>query len=137
METTWIELAKYFLTPILGLVGAYFGYLWARKKERDAKRRDLKINYLIEAYRHLEGCSIRKPSEDIDRKMESCIADIQLFGTLKQIKEAQKIGQQLSETNECNPHDLLVELRKDLRKELGLDYSGSIKHLRFESRQRK
>jgi hypothetical protein len=76
-------------------------------------------------------------NEDIWRKIEICIADIQLFGTLKQVELAQKIAQELSETSEGFTHDLLVELRKDLRKELGLDYSEAIKYLRFTSSKKK
>jgi hypothetical protein len=52
-ETWWFELLKALCPIFLGFAGAFFGYLFAIRKDRVAKRQELKIQYLIDAYRRL------------------------------------------------------------------------------------
>ena len=68
--------------------------------ERDQlnKRRDLRVQYLIDAYRRLESASDRTLSEDSVAKMESAMADIQLFGSPTQVSMTKKLVQTFAET---------------------------------------
>ncbi|PZQ90243.1 MAG: hypothetical protein DI548_03005, partial [Flavobacterium johnsoniae] len=72
------------------------------------------------AYRKLEHAANRK-NIDTHEYLEQPIADIQLFGTKKQIKMVQALAQEMVETENANLTGLLEELRQDLRKELNLE----------------
>lgn len=45
------------MTILLAFAGWWIGYWTSLRRDRAAKKRDLRIEYLIEAYRHLEGAS--------------------------------------------------------------------------------
>jgi hypothetical protein len=84
------------------------------------KKRDLIINYLIEAYRKLESCA---NTEEYDKALiESAFADIQLFGSKEQVILAQNFINEFSKSENVSLNALLAELRKDLRAELDLSY---------------
>lgn len=93
-------------------------YLALRKSARD-KKREVTTEYLIKAWRTLESASNRSDNSH-NAKLETAIADIQLLGTQKQIELAQQFADQISRTGVGDPLELLIQLREDLRKELGL-----------------
>lgn len=85
----------------------------------------------MSAWKRLECASNRK-NHFYNADFESAIADIQLLGSHKQIDLAQQIAIELSQEGECNSLELLLELREDLRKELGVaPASRTFKCLRF------
>ena len=73
------------LAALIGALVVAVGWWVAHQSElnrdRIAKRRDLRVKYLIDAYRSLESSSNRRPSLPAASEIESAIADIQLFGT--------------------------------------------------------
>src|SRR5258706_11083029 len=93
------------------------------KKERENKRREIRLNFLIDAYRRLESAGNRPipPESEYARNIESAIADIQLFGSQRQVELAQIVAKTLAEMGETSFDEILNELRNDLRKELELD----------------
>lgn len=84
------------------------------------KRTELKIKYLIEAYRRLENVSHRGNPNMQD--FESAIADIQLFGTRRQAELAQEIAKEFAEKKTVSLDALLADLRGDLRELLHLEH---------------
>ncbi|WP_051197620.1 hypothetical protein [Flavobacterium soli] len=108
------------ITAIVTMAGWYIVHLFATKRDRKNKQKELRINYLIEAWRKLEYASNRKDVNAVEY-VEKPIADIQLFGTKKQIELAIKIANELAETRGTNLIELLTELRQDLRRELNLE----------------
>jgi hypothetical protein len=108
------------ITAVVTICGWYFVHLLAAKRDRRNKQRELRINYLIEAWRKLEYASNRKDVNAVEF-VEKPVADIQLFGTKKQIELTIKIANELAETRGTNLIELLTELRKDLRRELNLE----------------
>jgi tRNA A37 threonylcarbamoyladenosine dehydratase len=78
---------------------------------------------LIESFRRLEGSSNRFYQHDSQyaRDYEAAIADIQLFGTAKQIELAQILITDHLSKGSASCDELLEELRRDLRKELDLE----------------
>jgi len=54
-------------------------------RDRAAKRRELKVQYLIDAYRRLEYVSNRPLTEENTPEFERAIADIQVFGSARQV----------------------------------------------------
>jgi hypothetical protein len=94
-----------------------------KKQERDATKREIRLQYLIDAYRRIERSSNRHYHHDSQyaRDYESAIADIQLFGNAKQIELAQYVAKQFASQGSASCDNLLEELRKDLRAELDLE----------------
>ena len=63
---------------------------------------------------------------------ETAIADIQLFGTKRQIELAQQFAEEIARNKESSTLELLILLREDLRKELRLEkVPRKFKFLRF------
>lgn len=60
-------------------------------KQRDVlnKKKEIRIRYLIDAFRRLESASNKKVA--INKDLESVMADIQLFGSKKTNKVSSKI----------------------------------------------
>lgn len=120
------------LTPlIITIIG--WGILHSLTKRRDLanRKKEIRIKYLIDAWRLLESASNRKNGE-LYKNIEVAISDIQLFGSKKQIELAQKIALNISETGQSDTLDLLIELRADLRKELNLEsVENTFKFIRF------
>jgi hypothetical protein len=104
-------------------------------RDRANKRRELRAQYLIDAYRKLEGTANRGHVEEINEGkaiMESAFADIQLFGSASQVAKAQEFLRQFSANKTVQMNELLADLRQDLRNELDLDsVSKEVLHLRI------
>ncbi|MBI3137593.1 MAG: hypothetical protein HYZ15_03305 [Sphingobacteriales bacterium] len=107
-------------TSVVTMSGWYILHFLARKRDIENKKKELRINYLIEAWRRLERCVNRK-NTDPTHDIENSIADIQLFGTPKQIELAGRVISNLVKDKNANLDELLEELRQDLRKELFLE----------------
>jgi hypothetical protein len=93
------------------------------KKEKENKRREIRLNYLIGAYQKLESASNRPLTAESTcaKNIESAIADIQLFGTRKQCELAQLFSKTYADVRNASVDDLLDNLRDDLRRELDLE----------------
>lgn len=94
-----------------------------KKQERDAKKREIRLQYLVEVYRRIEGSSNRAYSHDPQyaRDWESAIADIQLFGRTNRIELGQGVARDFASKGSASCDAHLEELRKDLRSELDLE----------------
>jgi len=57
--------------------------------------------------------------KEVDEDFQKAVADIQFFGSAKQIQYIQKLVKDLVELQLFNPEPLLSSLRDDLRRELG------------------
>lgn len=131
------------VSPLVGLGTALidalvfiFGWKVSSQNEfrRDiaAKRRDLRVQYLIEAYRRLEYVSNRPLTAETAPDFERAIADIRLFGSPDQVDLAQTFAADFS-TNATAPLDSpLSDLRQRLRNEIEIEeLPAQIKYLRF------
>ncbi|MBI4811690.1 MAG: hypothetical protein HY800_09685 [Ignavibacteriales bacterium] len=78
------------ISAVVIVVGWFIGHRLSSKRDRSNKRRDLRVSYLIEAWRNLENCTNRN---DLDTAsiLEKAIADINLFGSDRQIELAQQL----------------------------------------------
>ena len=128
------EIVKQIVPAIAGLVAALIavaGWFVAHRlnvaRDADGKRRELRIQYLLEAYRRLESNANRPPKstdadrEGANREFESAIADIQLLGTPDQIEALQGFIDDMQKPDGArNINYLLSILRADLRQELDL-----------------
>jgi hypothetical protein len=127
-----VQIAVAIIAAIVIVVGWRVVHRQEMQRDRDSKRRDLRIGYLIDAYRRLEYVSNRPISLEMTPDFEKAIADIQLFGTSKQVELAQTFAVEFAENGVAQLDPLLSELRQDLRAELDLDtVSPRIKYLRM------
>lgn len=102
---------------ILGWLVAHQFNAW---RDRENKRRDQRIQYLVEAFRRLGKANHHPRLHEIADELQSAITDIQLFGTEEQIRKVIAFAKTLTENGAAPMDDLLFSLREDLRKELKL-----------------
>ena len=120
-------------TTLVAIVGWFAAHRFSAARDRTNKRRELRVQYLIDAYRKLEAASNRQESEEIHvESLESAVADLQLFGTQAQVAKTIQFVKKFAATGEAPLSELLFELRRDLRQELRLDPApGEIMHIRI------
>jgi hypothetical protein len=123
------------LTTAFALVGSYVVHRMTVSRDRANKRRELRVQYLIDAYRKLEGVANRSsPVDTSDPRaaiLESSVADIQLFGSASQVGKAKEFAKQFASKQPAKLDELLADLRQDLRKELDLEpVAKDVLHLR-------
>jgi hypothetical protein len=122
------------LTPLAAaVVGGFVVHMLTARRDRANKRREQRSGYLIEAYRRLESSTQRHGPLDAS-KLESAVADIQLFGSPSQVQLVQEFAAEFAAQRGASLDALLRELRRDLRVELNLEsVPDRILHLRIKN----
>ena len=98
-------------------------------------KRKMQTEFLVTAFQHLANSANRPPAPDAEhlKNMESALADIQLFGSKKQVQLVEDFVSEFAQANSASLDPLLNSLRQDLRKELGYEQINSnVKWVRFE-----
>jgi hypothetical protein len=109
------------LTIFITLILTSAGWYVAVRRDRLSKKRDLRTQYLIEAYRRLESAGNRSgPSPELEESLESAVADIQLFGSPEQLALSKQFALEFAASGRSSLDALLESLRTDLRRELEL-----------------
>jgi hypothetical protein len=114
---------------------AIVGWWVVNVQQRRAVRRNMRIEYLLNAYRQLERVTNREPTREHGRAIEEAVADVYLLGTPKQVKLAADFASTFAQAGGADLNNLLTDLRKSLRHELLLeaDESDSVS-LRIEDK---
>lgn len=117
------EVLAALLSALAAILVWYLSARNLRRQDRDAKRREIRLQFLIDAYRMLESSGNRplRPDSEYARNVEKAISDIQLFGSRKQVGLARELAQGLASTGHAKWDPLLDELRRELRSELDLE----------------
>jgi hypothetical protein len=132
MDTNTISLIISLIAVISSVVGWFVVHSLSRKRDFENKKKEIRISYLINAWQLLESASNRDKDFSRYENIEKAIADIQLFGTQSQIEIAQQIADEFKTTLSADTLDLLIELRRDLRCELGLErVKDTFRFIRF------
>jgi len=112
-------------SALMGAGVAALGWRVAHRHDmtRDqlAKRREMRLQFLIDAYRRLEFVSNRPISPGTSEEFERAIADIQLFGSASQVALARQFALEFARDGTAPLDPLLSMLREDLRQELLLE----------------
>lgn len=108
------------LALIVSIVGWFAMHFFNQKRDNLNKKKDLRVRYLINAWQLLESASNRHDNS-MSSNLEKAIADIQLFGTLKQIRLSREFASKFAATRKADCNILLNDLRDDLRQELNLE----------------
>ena len=118
-------------TVLVAVAGWFIAHLFSSNRERDSKRREIRVQYLLDAWRRLENAVHREDNSYFRKDLETAIADIQLLGTNKQIELALIFAETFANNRGADLDELLNDLRDDLRSELLLEITTKkIKHLR-------
>lgn len=104
-------------------IAAVLTHRLTSRRDQTNRRNDLRIQYLLTAYRTVADTSHRdlKPGSENARAFEQGLTDIQLLGSNEQAEMAVAVGKALAKNGEAMMDDLLLSLRDDLREELKLE----------------
>ncbi len=119
-----LDFYRYILIPVTATIVIMLGwgvvhYLSAIR-EKNNKIREMRIQYLISAYRVLFRVGVDRSIAKNAKECENAIADIQLLGTIEQIALAERYTKEISENGSADLTAIIKVLRRDLRKELSL-----------------
>jgi hypothetical protein len=111
LVTTIVAVAGWFVAHRLGVV-----------RERAAKRQDLRLQYILEAYRSL-SIGLHWRTKDVSRSIafDQALADIQLLGMPKQITLLHFFLDSIEKSNSGDLGPLLQELRVELRNLMNME----------------
>ena len=109
-------------TVLVALVGWHYVNKLAAERDVKNERLKLRTQYLLNAYRSISEAVNRGPlSEEQKLSFEAAISDIMLLGNVKQRAETKQAAKDFANQAEEPNWDLVLKLlRKDLRKELGM-----------------
>jgi|SRR4030042_4419177 len=108
------------ITIVIAALGWIIVHHFTSRRDRKNKIREIRIQYLIEAFRKI-GMAIQREKDDtFFGELESAFHDVQLFGSKRQINMLMEFMDEYREKKTANIDMLLNELRDDLRKELSL-----------------
>jgi hypothetical protein len=97
------------------------GWIVAQAQARRTRRSDMRITYLLDAYRRLDRAANRALSADTAGDIEAAIRDIMLLGSPSQVELANEFGRVFADKRDAEAKPLLMDLRASLRRELLLD----------------
>ncbi|WP_141715346.1 hypothetical protein [Burkholderia ubonensis] len=124
------EMLKFLVPTIVAVAGWFAAHQFNVHRDRQNKRRDLRIQFLLDAYRRLESAANRDGmTEEQKLEFESAVADIQLLGTREQVAATVTYLRQHASGAGAQIDSVLQLLRKDLREELGL--AGEVEYARI------
>ncbi len=133
LTMNWQLLVPLLVTTAIAIAGWFAAHALTTRRDRANKRREQRIGYLIEAYRRLESCAHRGDHLEFS-KMESAVADIQLFGTPHQVSLVQALVTEFAAGGGASMDALLRDLRRDLRAELRLEtVPDKVLHIRMRN----
>ncbi len=116
-----VEILKFIVPALVAVIGWFVAHQFNAYRDRLNKRTELRIQFLLDAYRRLEASANRdNQSEEQKKAFESAIADIQLLGTPEQVNATVKYLRQHAAHGSAQIDSVLKLLHKDLRKEIGL-----------------
>ncbi len=121
----WVNALVALSSALIGAGAAAIGWRVAHRQDMTryqlAKRRELRLQFLIDAYRRLEFVSNRTISPGTSEEFERAIAEIQLFGSASQVALARQFASDFARGGTAPLDPLLSTLRQDLREELLLE----------------
>jgi hypothetical protein len=123
----WNLLLPLLVTTSVGIVGWIAAHRLAAARDHRSKRREVRLGFLLAAYRNLEAGASRGPLHEnkFADGFESAIADIQLLGTSGQARMAKELVRAIATgAQNATAGPLLLSLRDELRQELDLETLG-------------
>jgi hypothetical protein len=110
-------------TTVVAIGGWLVGHRQNLNRDRKAQHRELRLRYLLDAYRSLESFAGREPppySPHHVEALERAVGDIQLLGEMPQIDAVIQFYEEKKQRGEASLDPIINALRAELRNELGL-----------------
>lgn len=107
------------VSALVALVVVSLTHAFTSYRDRQNRRREQRINYLVNVYRAFSKANMHPKLYEVAGELEQAVADVQLFGTPKQVRLVRQFARDLGTEQSAQINDLLVELRESLRAELG------------------
>jgi hypothetical protein len=125
----FIQLA---IPALVALAVVSLAHLFTVHRDRENKRREQRIGYLVSVFRALSKANHHPRLYEVADDVEQAVIDLQLFGTPEQVRLAKKFATELSTEQGAAMDELLNELRDSLRSELGREpVAGNVVWLRI------
>jgi hypothetical protein len=99
------------LTAGITVVIAVGGWVFTQWHGTRSLQKNMRVQYLLEAYRRLDGASNRDPNHQQRADIESAFSDIQLFGNPRQVELAHAFAENFAANSQASTDELLEELR--------------------------
>jgi hypothetical protein len=109
------------VSALVALAVVGLTHLFTSRRDLANKRREQRISYLVGAFRLLAKANHHPRLYEIAGEVQQAVADIQLFGTSKQVAMAREFAMELGTKQSADIDGLLVALRDDFRAELGAE----------------
>jgi hypothetical protein len=111
------------LGSLIVVIGWFVVHYFSQKRDATNKRKEIVLDFLIKSYSILANEVSNRNIDTVEKqfKFESLIADLQLFGSSKQVDLAKKIAIEMREKGHSDLDNLINDLRKSLRDELNLE----------------
>lgn len=74
------------LSAVVVMLGWFTAHHFAVARDHANKLREIRLEYLISAYRQLGDATQRKPNSEEFRRLEAVFHDVQLFGSTEQLE---------------------------------------------------
>ena len=104
------------VTAIVAVVGWFVAHRLGAIREQAAKKQDIRLRYILEAYRSLSiGLHWRSKDDKHAIAFDQALADIQLLGLSEQITLLHSFLDSIETSKTGDLAPLLQELRKELR----------------------
>ncbi len=108
-----------------GSIVAAANHFLTRQRDRRERFEELRIGYLVEAWKQIQKASDIKDFSGLDKNalcdgLEEAVASVMLLGNLEETDAARNFAKQFSEGRGGSAFELLKVLRRNLRRELGI-----------------
>ncbi|RZV15901.1 hypothetical protein D3M61_01020 [Aliarcobacter butzleri] len=128
------EYLKIMLSVIIAVIGWIIAHYFTSKRDVSNKKREIRLNYLIEVYLILTNDLTERGNIDSKKaeRIEKIISQVQLLGSKKQVELVKTLADSIGKGEIIEYDTLINSLRDDLRKELELEkIEGNVHWARF------
>jgi hypothetical protein len=122
-QIDWHFIFNLGIPALIGVAGWFCAHLLTASREKKTQRRNARVAALEKAFMRLAKCSNTQLNDESGVELETFVAEIQLYGTPRQIELMEQLGKQLHNqaSGTASFDSLLEDLRDQLREELGLE----------------
>jgi hypothetical protein len=113
-----MQLIQVVVSAFVALIVVILSHAFTLRRDRQSRRQTQRIDYLVTVYRAFSKSNNHPALYEIADELEQAIADVQLFGTPRQVELAQQFANDLGNSQTAQLDELLLELRNSLRSEL-------------------
>lgn len=131
----WSLIATLGIPGAVVVAGWFFAHWLTARRELAARKREARLKALEAAYMRIATSTNRELTPEIKEKLETFVAEIQLYGTPRQIELMQAMVSEFKKDGEVSYDALLADLRDTIRAQLKLEpISGFVWWMRFDYR---